>query len=284
MHIGTIQELWRYPVKSMGGQRLERTRISFRGIPGDRGWAVYDETREGVTTAKRIASLRQLKARYVSEPVAGEASPRAEIVFPDGRAVATDAPDVSERLSAFAGRRVSLRGLGPAGSEAAPRVNGANDPPEVMRQLMGILPGETEPDYSMFTPERLRQLRQGNFFDAFSFSVISRQTLQALARLAPECDWDTRRFRMNLIMDTTGAGAFPEHAWAGKQLRIGDAVLDVVMPCPRCVMVTLPEDELPQDHPMMRVLVRETQHNAGIYLSVAQEGHVNEGDEIELLG
>jgi uncharacterized protein YcbX len=77
---------------------------------------------------------------------------------------------------------------------------------------------------------------------------------------------------------------FPEHGWAGKQLRIGSAVLDVVMACPRCVMVTLPEDELPQDHQMMRVPVRETRHNAGIYLSVVQEGDVRPGDGVELLG
>ncbi len=281
MKIGSVAELWRFPVKSMGGERLTHARISFRGIPGDRGWAVHDDAREGVTTAKRVAPLRQLKARYLVEPEAGDASPAVEIIFPDGSAVATGDPTAAARLSDFAGRALSLRSLGPAGTEAAPRVSGANDPPELLRQLMGILPGETEPDYSMFTPERIRQLRQGNFFDAFPFSLISRVTLRSLATLAPQSDWDVRRFRMNVVMDTALPGPYPEHEWAGRRIRIGEAVLEVVMACPRCVMVTLAEGELPVDHSLMRTLVRETRHNAGSYLSVVAEGDVREGDAIE---
>jgi uncharacterized protein YcbX len=284
MSIGTVHGLWRYPVKSMGGEPLPAVRVSYGGIPGDRGWAVYDDARQGVTSAKRVPALRQLRARYSSVPVAGEAPPPAEIQFPDGSIMMSDSPDCDSRLSAFAGRALSMRSLGALGGDAPPRVSGVDDSPETMRQLMGILPGESEPDYSMFTPERLKQLRQGNFFDAFTLSVISRQTLRALGRIAPDCDWDTRRFRMNLIVDTTASGPYPEHEWAGKQLHIGEAVLDVVMPCPRCVMVTLAEAELPQDHQLMRVLVRETRHHAGIYLSVSREGVVREGDAIELLG
>lgn len=47
MRIGTVSGLWRYPVKSTGGERLESAVLTWRGIPGDRGWAVYDELRCG---------------------------------------------------------------------------------------------------------------------------------------------------------------------------------------------------------------------------------------------
>ena len=70
----------------------------------------------------------------------------------------------------------------------------------------------------------------------------------------------------------------------GHRLRIGKAVLEVVMGCPRCVMVTLAGDGLPPDHRIMRTLVRETRHTAGVYLSVAEEGDVRVGDVIELAG
>ena len=40
--VGTVQELWRYPVKSMGGERIEQATLGAAGLPGDRGWAVRD--------------------------------------------------------------------------------------------------------------------------------------------------------------------------------------------------------------------------------------------------
>ena len=69
-----VEQIWRYPVKSMAGERLESAFVSRRGIPGDRGWAVWDEERGGVTNAKRLPALRALRPRYLTEPVSGEAS------------------------------------------------------------------------------------------------------------------------------------------------------------------------------------------------------------------
>jgi hypothetical protein len=283
MRIGTISQLWRYPVKSMGGERLKSATLSWRGIPGDRGWAVYDESRSGITTAKRVPPLRTCRARYAAEPVSGAGSPSAEITFPDGTTVSTESAEASRRLSELAGRTVSLRALGPAGSEAAPRITTAGESPEAIRALMGILPGEPEADMSAFAPERLRLLRQGNFFDAHSLHLITRTTLRTLARLAPESDWDERRFRPNLLVETGDPNGLPEIAWLGRRLRVGGAIIEVVTGCPRCVMVTLPGDDLPQDPRIMRTLVRETNHTAGIYASVVEEGYVREGDAIEML-
>jgi hypothetical protein len=283
MRIGTVCQLWRYPVKSMGGERLDVATLSWRGIPGDRGWAVYDETRQGVTNAKRVPPIRACGARYVQQPVSGAGSPPAEITFPDGTTLSTGSAEMPTRLSELAGRAVSLRALGSAGSEAAPRVSSAGESPEAMRALMGLLPGEPEPDLSAFSPERLRLLRQGNFFDAFSLHLLTRTTLHTLARLAPESAWDERRFRPNLLVETDDRDGFPELGWQGRRLRVGSALIDVVMGCPRCVMVTLEGDGLPKDPRMMRTLVRETNHVAGIYATVVEEGDVREGDAIELL-
>jgi len=44
MLIGTVQQIWRYPVKSMAGERLERSAIDPGGLPGDRSWAVKTRT------------------------------------------------------------------------------------------------------------------------------------------------------------------------------------------------------------------------------------------------
>jgi hypothetical protein len=283
MRIGTVSQVWRYPVKSMGGERLEAAPLTWRGIPGDRGWAVYDESRNGITGAKRLPPLRACRARYSSEPVPGAGSPPAEITLPDGTRVVTDSAEAARRLGELFGRPVTLRPLGPAGSESAPRLTSEGETPDTVRGLMGLMPGEPEPDMSEFTPERLRLLRQGNFFDAFPVHLLTRTTLRTLARLAPESVWDERRFRPNLLVEADDPEGYPELGWIRRRLRVGTAVIDVVSGCPRCVMVTQPVDGVPQDHRVMRTLVRETKHTAGIYAGVVEEGAVRVGDEVAVL-
>lgn len=283
MRAGTLSQLWRYPVKSMAGERLDAAALTWHGIPGDRGWAVYDETRDGVTGAKRLPILRRCGARYVDAPVPGESSPPAEITLPDGTKVRTDSPDALDRLGAAFGRPVSLRSIGPAGSVSAPRIDTRSESPETVRELQGLLPGEPEPDMSEFTPERLRALREGNFFDALPIHLLTRNTLRTLARLAPESVWDERRFRPNLLVEVDDAVDYPELGWIGRRVRVGSAVIEVVTGCPRCVMATQPVEDLPQDHRIMRTLVRETKHTAGIYAGVVVEGEFRVGDEVEIL-
>jgi uncharacterized protein YcbX len=267
----------------MGGERLASARMTWRGIPGDRGWAVYDEARSGVTGAKRMPALRECRARYPNEPVPGAASPPAEVAFPDGSFVASDSGEAARRLSEHLGRPVTFRSLGPAGSEAAPRLTSEGESPETFREMMGVLPGEPMPDLSYFASDRLGLLRQGNYFDALPLHLLTRTTLNSLARLAPESLWDERRFRPNLLVEAGDPAGFPELGWIGRRLRVGTAVIEVVTGCPRCVVVTQPVDELPQDHRVMRTLVREAKHTAGIYARVAEEGEVRLGDEVTSL-
>lgn len=281
MLIGTLSQLWRYPVKSMAGERLDSATISWRGIPGDRGWAVFDESRGGVTGAKRMPRLRACQARYRTNPEPGGASPAAEIAFPDGSSVATDSAEAGRALGRYLGAAVSLRALGPAGSEAAPRVTLEGEPEETVRALMGVLPDEPLPDLSAFPPERLRLLRQGNFFDALPLHVLTRTTLRTLAGLVPDSAWDVRRFRPNVLVDTVQSGGYPERDWVGRQIRVGTAVLRIVTGCPRCVVVTQAVDDLPHDPRIMRTLVRETSHTAGVYAEVLTEGVARVGDEIQ---
>jgi MOSC domain-containing protein len=281
--IGTVAQLWRYPVKSMGGELLASASLTWRGIPGDRGWAVYDETRSGITGAKRLPALRGCRARYSAEPVSGDGSPPAEITLPDGTSFRTDDGDAARRLAGAVGRSVTLRALGPAGSESAPRLTSEGESEETVRAVMGVLADEPMPDMSDFPPERLRLLRQGNYFDALPVHLLTRTTLKTLARLAPESVWDERRFRPNVFVEADDSEGYPELGWMRRRLRVGSAIIEVVTGCPRCVMVTQAIDDVPQDHRVMRTLVRETQHTAGIYASVVEEGEVHVGDEVEIL-
>ena len=64
MIVGRVAEIFRFPVKSMGGERLPRVEVGPQGVPGDRAWAVRDETRGGIRGAKKIPALMGCRARY----------------------------------------------------------------------------------------------------------------------------------------------------------------------------------------------------------------------------
>jgi uncharacterized protein YcbX len=102
---GTISELWRYPVKSMGGESLPCASFDAHGIPGDRHWAVYDETKERITNGKKLPLLMQCQARYLE----ADGVPGAVLIqLPDGRELHSDHEGVHEELSRFLGRPLRL--------------------------------------------------------------------------------------------------------------------------------------------------------------------------------
>ena len=99
MRVGKLVEIWRYPVKSMGGETLPRASFGERGLYGDRGWAVRDEVAGEIRGGRKLPRLMQFEAAYREEPTA-DSVPHADLRLPDGSEIATDAPDVSARISA----------------------------------------------------------------------------------------------------------------------------------------------------------------------------------------
>jgi uncharacterized protein YcbX len=77
-------------------------------------------------------------------------------------------------------------------------------------------------------------------------------------RAGRSCDVDSTEPPAPQLIDTDAADGYPELDWIGRRLRVGDAVFEISMGCPRCVMTTRPTPELPEDHRIMRTLVRET--------------------------
>lgn len=287
-NVGTITEIRRYPVKSMGGEVLATTALGLRGLPGDRAWAVRDEVRGGIRGAKKIPALMQLSAAYPAEPAA-EGSTPAVITLPDGATCRTTDADVHERLSRALDQRVSLWPLLPPDAREHYR-RGApthEDFEQEMRATFGRLPDEPLPDLTVFPPE-LFELESplGTYFDAFPLLLMSTTSLRTMAERHPGSRFDVRRFRPNLVLDVGGDGdtaGFPETAWTGRRMRIGNAVLQVTVTCPRCVMTTHGFADLPKDPGVMRALVKETGGQLGVYAAVEVPGTVRRGDAAALL-
>ncbi len=282
--VGAIAEIWRYPVKSMVGERLDSTDLGARGLPGDRAWAVRDEVRGGIRGGKVIAALMRLSAAYPSAP-AGEGSSPAVITLPDGSTCRTSDPDVNERLSRALDHAVSLWPLLPRDALDHYRRGEPTNPDfeQEMRAIFGRAPDEPLPDLSAFPPEIFEfESPLGTYFDAFPLLLMSTSSLRVMQSRHPESRFDVRRFRPNLLVDTSGDG-FPETAWAGRRLRIGAAELRLTLSCPRCVMTTHGFADLPKDPGVMRALVKETGGELGVYATVEVPGTVRRGDALVLL-
>src|ERR1700691_6597650 len=111
--IGTVKEIWRYPVKSMAGERMQRANVSARGIYGDRGWAIRDERAGEIRNARKLPALLHCTAVYIREPSEGEAPP-AQITMPDGTTFRSDSAEANPRLSELLRRSVSIWPIQPA--------------------------------------------------------------------------------------------------------------------------------------------------------------------------
>ena len=127
-------------------------------------------------------------------------------------------------------------------------------------------------------------LPQGTFFDAAVVHVLTTATLDRLRMLYPQGRFEVRRFRPNMVIESANGGTdFVENAWIGRTLAIGDAVrLSITGPCPRCVMTTLPQGDLPRDVGILRTAAQHNQANVGVYASVVQGGKVRRGDPVSL--
>ena len=279
-------QLWRYPVKSMLGSRVDSVDIDLLGIVGDRTWAARDLERGGIRGAKKIGSLMRLAARDVD-------AAHVEITLPDGSTVRTSDADVDERVSAALGHRVRLERLRPADDLDHYR-RGAPDTDDVVAELQGIFgrdEGEPLPDLSVFPPVIAEfESPPGTYYDAFPLMVMTEAALAALAGALPDSNVDVRRFRPSIVVDTGDDGAaattsgHPEFDWSGRRATIGTAMVEFGPPCPRCVMVTREiDDELPEDRAVLRHIVRHLDQHVGIYATVVTPGRVEVGDELTLL-
>jgi uncharacterized protein YcbX len=308
MLIGTVQQIWRYPVKSMAGEKLSGCTAGLLGLPGDRGWAVRDEDKSEIKTGTRLPLLMQCASEYREEP-SDESIPHVNIKFPDGSSVASDDPEINARVSAVLGRQVKLWPRQPASDKDHYRRPGMTA--RVIAPLTEVpgfrallptltkLPGidatlrasfsrtaeEPVPDISKL-PKELFEFTSppGTYFDAFPIHVLTTASLAVMAESHPAADWDVRRFRPNFFVQTVGGlEGLIETEWLGKTLRIGTVEVKCEMPCVRCGMTTNAQTGLAKDNSVLRTIVKQAEQNLGVYGNVTSVGRVVVGDRVELI-
>lgn len=290
--VGTVETLWRFPVKSMLGEELEAVDLGEDGIVGDRAYAIRDTETGKVASAKHPKmwpNLLGCRAAFVHPPVPGDELPPARIDLADGTSVMSDADDVDAVLTRFFGRDVELAGAAQNGytidqyhpDEENYDPDGHRD--EVVEAALGA---------AFFNERGLPSaVPEGSFFDLFPLSVLTTSSLDQLGKLEPQSRFDARRFRMNVIVDTPADG-FVENEWLNRTLAIGgDVRVEVALPDPRCVMPSLEQPDLPRDPKILKALARHNRIDvggalypcAGVYAVAHATGTIRKGDSVSLV-
>jgi uncharacterized protein len=266
---GKVVSIWRYPVKSMLGEELNSSYITERGLVGDRAYALIDKETGRVVSAKNPRKWEKLfdfRSVFMDIPEVAENIPPVRITLPDGTLIVSNQDeDIDYTLSKALGRDVRLMRANldnPSYEEYWPNIDGLARRDKVTDETM---------------PSR-------TFFDIAVIHILTTSTINRLRELYPEGRFEVRRFRPNIVVESTSEEKdFIENLWIGKKIRIGkDIVLSVTGPCTRCVMITLPQGDLPRDLGILRTVARYNQVNVGVYASVLQGGTIHRGDLVQL--
>jgi uncharacterized protein YcbX len=275
--IGVVQDLFRYPVKSMRGERLSAVDIGMHGVIGDRAYALR-EANGRVVTAKKWANMLAFSARYEAPPAPGGLAPLC-ITLPDGRTIQAQAPDASATLSAVLGRPVVLE------RAQSDRPSHAEIDPAT---VFGDVPVEQVlPERTAATMPDAFALPLGTFLDSGSMHIVASGTLAHLRTLiGTDAQLDPRRFRPNILVETdSGIEGFMEDDWLAGTLEVGESVRVVQMrPTLRCVMTTHSQADLARDLRILRTAAQHHHDHVGVWAAIGTAGIVRVGDPVVLVG
>ncbi len=266
--VGFVVSLWRYPVKSMMGEELNAAEVTQRGLLGDRAYALVDPSNGKVASVKnprKWGRLFDCRATLVEPPRNGGRIPSVRITLPDGTVVTSEQRDLNQIISTVLGREVTFATTAPQ----APSLE------EYWPDIDGLARRETITDEAM---------PSGTFFDCAAIHMLTTATIDRLRELYSQGRFEVRRFRPNVAVEVApGEKGFVENAWIGRTIAIGNEVrFNVTGPCPRCVMTTWPQGDLPKDPGILRAAAQHNQANVGVYAAVVRGGTIRRGDAVRL--
>jgi len=277
--LGTVAVLRRYPVKSMLGEDLDASDVTFTGLTGDRQLAVLSRTTGKIASAKLPRLWRDLLTLSAAAgEVTGDGAVR--ITLPAGKTVWSSDADIDAVLSDLLDQPVTLTATplpGAALDRAVPEAvlrDGVDAP--VPAELMEIGGGGPP----------------GTFVDFAPLHLLTTSTLDRIAELSPYRRADLERYRPNIVVRTSAPG-FVENDWLERILHVGtELVLRVIARTPRCAVPTLAHGALPRSPDALRVLAHHNRVEpldaldpepcAGVYAEVLRPGRIRTGDAVRL--
>ncbi len=259
--VGTIDSLWRYPVKSMQGEEIAEAFMGFSGFYGDRYYAFRNSAaRKGFPYLN--ANVQQPMLRYrprFRHPEKALMPPNlieAMNIPPGASPAYADAEDMIVDVVTPSGTVVAI------------------DDPALIDMLGDGLRGEN----------RLTLTRSDRALtDCRPVSLISMETVKQVEDESG-IPIDKRRFRANVYFTLASPAGFAEDAWVGRKLRLGSkAEVAVLERDPRCKMISLDPETGDHNPDVLRHVAGAYANCAGVYCAVLVEGIISKGDSIELL-
>ena len=258
MSIGSIESIWRYPVKSMRGQEVREGFLSFEGLYGDRIFAFTNAAGPAgfpYLTAREQGQMVLHRARF-KHPERAMHPPNladAETISPGVTPISADPTDLAVEVETPSGDVFSI-----------------DDPRLAERLSEGV--GDVS-NLSLLRSERA-------FTDCRPVSLFSMGTV---AQIGEEvgAKVDKLGFRANLYLNLSSGAGFAENEFVGRKLRIGDrAEIYVSERDPRCVMITIDPRTAARNPSVLQKVTKTHGGTAGVYGAVLTPGRIRPGDPI----
>src|SRR6266481_1968143 len=259
--IGTVESLWRYPVKSMRGEELDEVFAGFSGVYGDRLFAFSSSASPKgfpYLTGREQREMLRYRPRFrhpdkAARPInlteaesmppganpisANPAELMVDVDTPDGQTIAIDNPALIDMLRAGIDKKHQLT---------------------LLR-----------------SDKAMTDCRPLSLFAVQSARKLGEETGTTV---------DKQRFRANVYLDLTSSDGFAEDEFVGRSLRIGSkVVISVLERDPRCMMITLDPDTGEKAPALLKKVAQAHSGMAGVYGAVLVEGTLRKDDPVEVV-
>ena len=257
--VGTVESLWRYPVKSMRGEELDEIFAGFAGVYGDRLFAFESSAnRKGFPffTGRDKRQMIRYKVQFRNPEKAACPRNLSEAEKANANPITADASDLMIDV------------------ETPDKKTFPIDDPALIDSLRANVDGN----------HKLRLIRSDKAMtDCRPLSIFAVQSAKKLGE-ETGVTVDKRRFRANVYLDLKSSVAFAEDELLGKSLRVGSKVVVAVLERdPRCMMITLDPDTAEKTPAILKKVAQAHGGFAGVYGAVLAEGMIRKGDSVELI-
>lgn len=259
--IGTVESLWRYPVKSMRGEELNEIFAGYSGIYGDRIFAFHSSaTRKGFPylTGREKAEMVTYRSRfrYPEKAARPPNVEEAQRLPPGANPIPAEPTDFLLDVEVPSGETFTIDGM----------------------DLIEKLKRGIDENHHLKLMRSDRAMT-----DCRPVSLISVQSAQALSK-ETGIPVDKRRFRANIYLDLAGGSSFAENDLVGRSIRVGSkVVISILERDPRCAMITLDPDTGEKTPGLLKAVAQAHDGMAGVYGAVLVEGMLRKDDSVELL-